>query len=113
MPTLRKRVRQALSAREPSAEEAASELDAILARAAAPRRARFLAYAGGLASVAALALAGWLVLRPPPAQPHGTAASGPLRAGAGVHLYVHVAGEPESQAVALDLTALTAKGDRP
>lgn len=109
MPTLRDRVRETLSAREPSGREAAAHREAVLARArrTADRKGRrvWLLVAGPALAAALLALYLAFPRRdasPPPPPP-------PLALGdRGVHLYLHVDGEPESQAVALDLDS---KGD--
>jgi len=112
MTTLRERVKSALSAREPSQGEAAADLDAILARARSRPRLGKLAYASILAAAAAIFLVAWLAVpRPTPVagvpSPPSTSTASP--ATAGVHLYLHVTGEPEDRALAIDLTS---KGDR-
>lgn len=119
MTTLRDRVREMLSAREPNDREAAGELDAILSRAHAKRRVRTWTLALAPVLVAAALLLYFLAFpsrerqvalgdrstQPATQAAAKAAAQGPTR---GVHLYLHVAGEPSDRAIALDLDS---KGD--
>ena len=101
MPTLRDRVRETLSAREPSERNAAADLETVLARSKKGRRVWPLVLAPALAA-AALVL--YLV-----SSRHDAPAPQVVAQARGVHLYLHVTGEPENQAIALDLDS---KGDR-
>jgi hypothetical protein len=100
MPTLRDRVRETLSATEPSDKEAARDLAKVLARG--KKRPIWPLIAAPALAAAVLAL--YLFYPrgvPAPALPAATASRG-------VHLYVHITGEPENQATLLDLDS---KGD--
>jgi hypothetical protein len=106
MPTLRDRVRETLSAREPDEREARSELAAVLARSGSKQRRRIWTLALPTpVFVAAAVLLYFVVWRGQPREPH--VAIGVPRAP-GVHLYLHVAGEPSDRAITLDLDS---KGD--
>ncbi len=96
MPTLRDRVRETLSEGEPSAREAKSDLDAVLerSRGARPRRSWGVA----LPVAFACALGVWLLVRHPVLPP-------PPPVAGGIHVYLHVRGEPEDRALALHLEA--------
>ncbi len=101
MSTLRDRVREALSATDPTEREANADLDAVLGRS---RRRRKTAYRWSfIAPALAVAVAAVyfgisrhdvpLTVGHPSAQTHHR----------GVHLYLRVFGEPEDHAIALDL----------
>ena len=107
MPTLRDRIRDALSRRELSDREARGDLDAILAQARRKKSATWsLALVPAFATVAVIAYL--VVFRnqqgPPPAPLVADRSESP----SAVHLYLHVTGEPEDRAVSLDLDT---KGD--
>lgn len=102
MPTLRDRVRETLSAREPEEHEARSELAAVLARSSSKQKRRTWTLALAPVLVAAAVLLFFVVQR---REPH-VALGVPARHG--VHLYLHVAGEPSDRATTLDLSF---KGD--
>ena len=107
MPTLRDRVREMLSASEPNDREAAGELDAILSSAHAKRRGRMWTLALAPVLVAAALLLYFLAF--PSRDPHVAVGGRSTQSGTrGVHLYVHVAGEPSDRAFTLDLDS---KGD--
>lgn len=97
--TLRDQVRRTLARTEPTAGEAARELETITKRARGANRTRArIVFA--LAPVAIAAVI-FLVLRgrhPPEPLPPPQVAAG------GIHFYMHVDGEPLEQAVTLDLT---------
>jgi len=88
--TLRDRVKETLAAREPTEREAARDLDAVLARAQPRRRVR---PQWAIAFATAAAVVALYIFFPRPKPPPAEA----------VHLYVHVSGEPEENALTLDL----------
>lgn len=96
MTTLRERVKEALAAHEPDARDARSDLDAVLARSGRRRPWWPWLAVPAVAAVAVVVVA----RRPPPAPPPVAARSGE---DDGVHLYLHVHGEPEGRALALDV----------
>ncbi len=100
MPTLRDRVRATLSAREPSDGDAAADLEAVLARSKKGKRVWQLVVAPALAAAAIV-----LYLAFPR---HDSPAPPVVAQARGVPPYLHVTGEPENQAIALDLDS---KGD--
>ena len=108
MSTLRDRVRESLDAGVPDERAAKSDLDAVLARAngTGPRPLRRLWPLATALAVAVLVV--YLVL---PRRETPRAISTPpasTSVARGVHLYLHVTGEPADQAIALDLDS---KGD--
>ncbi|MDB5217683.1 MAG: hypothetical protein JWO86_5610 [Myxococcaceae bacterium] len=98
MATLRERVREVLSAREPSEREAARDLATILERAKGGRPTRRrVAWPVLLApALVAAALIFFLVRR-------GPSPSVPVAAKTGVHLYLNIAGDSADRAIAIDL----------
>lgn len=98
MPTLRDRVRETLSAREPSHHEAAGALEAILSRSRRRRRMWPLVVAPALAA----AIVG-LYLALPRREPQIAVGNHSAQSARGVHLYLHVTGEPNERALTLDL----------
>ena len=108
--TLRDRVREALAAREPTAPEARADLDAILRRPEKPARPPLIrllphALATGGVFVALLVRLWWLSsTESPDPTPRGA-----ITATRGVHLYLRRTGEPESQALVIDLSDHEAK----
>ncbi len=93
MPTLRDHVKETLAAREPDERAARADLAAVMTRIDRPRR-RWLYPAIGGPLVAAALVVLVLARRAPPPEPVAT----------GVHLYLHVEGEPADRALAIDLT---------
>jgi hypothetical protein len=107
-PTLRERVREALAAREPTATEARDDLDAILRRQETSTSSRapfqtlaivFLAIGVALGAFSLLRGSSPEIARLPP----GRSLDGAVIASRGVHLYLRRSGEPESQALVIDL----------
>lgn len=98
--SLRDQVKRTLARTEPSPEEAARELDTIVkrARGASRTRARVVFVLAPVALAAVL----FLVLRRPPPTPQPQPP--PKVAAGGIHLFLHVDGEPLELAVTLDLT---------
>lgn len=105
MPTLRDRVREALSKREPTELEARDDLDAILARSRGGHGKRVRRTWPLLAAPALAAALLTLYLAYPRREPLTMPAPTATR---GVHLYLHVTGEPADRAMTLDLDS---KGD--
>jgi anti-sigma factor RsiW len=95
MTSLRDHVRKALATREPNEPDARRDLETVLERAERRPRPRWPRVA-----VTAFALAG-VVLCVYVARPRSQSASD-------MKLYVHIPGEPDSQALAL---VLTTRGD--
>jgi hypothetical protein len=97
MPSLREHLRRALAAKEPSPSEAKRDLERVLSRAkhGAERKPKAVPWSA-LVPVLAVAAGVAFYLR-------GRAGPDPSVADRGVHLYVHLAGEPESQALAFDV----------
>jgi hypothetical protein len=100
MPTLRERVREALSASEPGEREAARELETILERAKSGKRRPGLSWPLLLAPVLVAAALFFFLLFPRHAP---VAPVAPVAAKSGVHLYLGVTGEPADRAITLDL----------
>src|SRR4051812_26030611 len=102
MPTLRDRVRETLSAREPGEREAARELETLRERASGGGRRAKRGVAWPLLLAPALAVAALVFLvvltrRGPVAPARMAAAKG------GTHLYLNIAGEPANRAITVDL----------
>lgn len=101
MASVKDRVREALARTEPTEAEAKADFAKLLERTRAP--ARRGTWVVALAAAAAL-LIGFGVWR-------GRTAPPPVARTPGVHIYIHVVGEPEEQALALDVAASTAHGE--
>lgn len=93
MPTLRDHVKEALAAHEPDERAARADLEAVMQRIERPRRRWIYPAIGGPLVAAAVVLL--VVTRRAPA---------PEPVAGGVHLYLHVEGEPADRALAIDLT---------
>src|SRR4051812_18710234 len=90
-PTIRDRMREALSAREPDERTAQADLEAVLARRRPRVRTRPWVLVA-IPAVCTIALLAWFGRRAPPTPGMETLA-----------VYIHVAGEPEGDALTLQL----------
>jgi hypothetical protein len=90
---LRERVRETLAAREPDERAARADLEAVIARKRPRARVRPWVLVT-VPAVCALVVVAWSRRAPPPATTRGDDA---------MAVYIHVAGEPESSALTLQL----------
>ena len=91
MPTLRDHVKDTLSRTEPDERQARADLQAVMRKAKKPSRAWLV-----VPVFAAAAIAVWIVAlqkKPPPQEARRD----------GIHLYLRASGEPEGNAITLDL----------
>lgn len=106
MPTLRESLRQALTAAEPTNEEAAADLRAVLYRARQRARRRTLGFVL-VPALAAASIATYFAVGNHDANPNLTAVSPApsphVAADLGVFLYLRADGEPEDRAMTLNL----------